>query len=287
MTQDRPTFADWDQDATALTERYAEQDPGEVGPGLRQEAHGVAAAYDAVPDGAWGRRGTRSNGSAFTVESLGHHHLHDVAHHAWDVGAAVARATVRAYDRDPQSYGAATSELYGLVRARLETLVAALGAGARVLEIGSAGGRDAAYLEAHGILLRRTDISTGFVAVLRAQGHRAALVDPLVHDLGGPWDGVWANASLLHVARTDLPAVLARLAAATRAGGVLMMSLKQGDGEAWSTHGTVGTPRRFTYWREPALRTVLSDVGWQADEMLTDPGLRGESWLLLRARRRA
>ena len=34
---------------------------------------------------AWDRRGTRSNGSVFTVESLGRYHLHDVVHHLWDV----------------------------------------------------------------------------------------------------------------------------------------------------------------------------------------------------------
>ena len=34
----------------------------------------------------WQRTGRRSNGSAFTVETLGRYHLHDVVHHLWDVG---------------------------------------------------------------------------------------------------------------------------------------------------------------------------------------------------------
>jgi hypothetical protein len=38
-----------------------------------------------VPHDGWGRRGTRSNGDVFTVESLGRYHLHDVVHHLWDV----------------------------------------------------------------------------------------------------------------------------------------------------------------------------------------------------------
>ena len=33
------------------------------------------------PDDAWDRRGVRSNGSVFTVETLGRYHLHDVVHH--------------------------------------------------------------------------------------------------------------------------------------------------------------------------------------------------------------
>ncbi len=85
LGQDEPQFANWDQDETALAERYDLQLPAEVGPALAEEAERVAAAYDAVPDDAWERVGTRSNGSRFTVDSLGRYHLHDVVHHLWDV----------------------------------------------------------------------------------------------------------------------------------------------------------------------------------------------------------
>lgn len=290
LTQDEPTFADWDQDATALDGGYAEQHAAQVAPELLEAAYAVASAYDAVPDsgpGAWGRRGQRGNGSGFTVESLGRYHLHDVVHHAWDVRAAAAAATVRAYDAEPGQYAAATTDVTEVVRARLDALAAALGRGARVLEIGSGGGRDAAYLEGRGVIVRRTDVSAGFVAVLREQGHRADVVDPLVDDLEGPYDGVWTNACLLHVDRADLPIVLARVASATRVGGILMASVKEGDGEGWSTHGSVAGARRFVYWREPTLREVLTRAGWRVEEVATNPGLRGERWLMVRATREA
>ena len=38
----------------------------------------------------WQRTGRRSNGSAFTVESIGRYHLHDVVHHLWDVSITPA-----------------------------------------------------------------------------------------------------------------------------------------------------------------------------------------------------
>jgi hypothetical protein len=85
LGRDEPTFANWDQDETALAERYDLQLPGDVGPELAEEADRVAAAYDGVPGDAWGRTGVRSNGSRFTVETLGSYHLHDVVHHLWDV----------------------------------------------------------------------------------------------------------------------------------------------------------------------------------------------------------
>lgn len=85
LTEDEPTFANWDQDETAIAERYDLQDPGRVAPQLQAAADEVATAYDGVAGTAWQRRGTRSNGSVFTVESLGRYHLHDVVHHLWDV----------------------------------------------------------------------------------------------------------------------------------------------------------------------------------------------------------
>ncbi|MBD3914677.1 class I SAM-dependent methyltransferase [Nocardioides hwasunensis] len=165
----------------------------------------------------------------------------------------------------------------------MEDLAARLGPGARVLEIGSGGGRDALLLEQLGLAVRRTDVTPGFVALLRERGHEADVLDPLVDDLTsaeGPYDGVWANASLLHVARTDLPVVLARLAVATRPGGLLRASLKEGDGDGWSTHGAVRNPRHFTYWRAGPLHAVVEGAGWDDVVVRTGiPGRRQESWL--------
>ena len=87
LTQDDPQFANWDQDATAVTDRYDLQDPAAVSAELAAAAATIAADFDAVPDDAWTRPGRRSNGSLFTVASLGVYFLHDVLHHLHDVAA--------------------------------------------------------------------------------------------------------------------------------------------------------------------------------------------------------
>ncbi|MEO7061938.1 MAG: DinB family protein [Lapillicoccus sp.] len=84
-SQDDPHFANWDQDATALVERYWEQDPQTVGTELAAAAELAATAFAQVRAGEWHRRGLRSNGSEFTVETLGRYFLHDLHHHVWDV----------------------------------------------------------------------------------------------------------------------------------------------------------------------------------------------------------
>lgn len=87
VTEDVPTFANWDQDETAVADRYGEQDPVLVASELVAAAEAVARRYASVGEREWSRRGNRSNGSEFTVASLGRYHLHDVVHHAWDVTA--------------------------------------------------------------------------------------------------------------------------------------------------------------------------------------------------------
>ncbi|MDO8106260.1 DinB family protein [Isoptericola sp. b441] len=85
LDRDGPTFENWDQDATALEERYGEQEPAVVSTELAAAGTEAARVFAAVPADAWQRVGLRSNGSHFTVETLGQYFVHDVVHHLHDV----------------------------------------------------------------------------------------------------------------------------------------------------------------------------------------------------------
>ena len=85
LDQDDPMFANWDQDATAVEERYADQDPAAVAEELSVAAEAMATAYDGVPADAWQRTGRRSDGANFTVDSFARYYLHDIEHHVHDV----------------------------------------------------------------------------------------------------------------------------------------------------------------------------------------------------------
>lgn len=84
-TEDNPTFPNWDQDATAVAENYAAQDPATVANQLTEAGESSAAAWTDVPESEWERVGLRSNGSTFTVRTLAGYFLHDVVHHLHDV----------------------------------------------------------------------------------------------------------------------------------------------------------------------------------------------------------
>jgi SAM-dependent methyltransferase len=187
-------------------------------------------------------------------------------------------ATIAAYQADAAAYAAwAPAATESMVR-DLDEFAASVGVDGAVLEIGTGPGRDALELERRGLVVRRTDITPAFVDLMRAEGYDADVLDPLVDELGGPYDGVWASAVLLHLSRDEMGVVLRRLHACTVAGGTLYASLKEGDGEAWSTHGHVTRPRLFTYWREGPLRAALEAAGWRVRTLRRTHGSR-EAWI--------
>ncbi|TFD62053.1 DinB family protein [Cryobacterium suzukii] len=87
LDQDDPLLANWDQDATAIEERYDLQDPATVGVELEAAAQRVADSFAAVPEDSRQRTVRRSDGPSFTVVTLGAYFLHDIVHHRHDVGA--------------------------------------------------------------------------------------------------------------------------------------------------------------------------------------------------------
>ena len=85
LEEDDPRFANWDQDVAAVEGRYDEQAPTVVAVELAQAADAVAGIYASVSGDQWERAGRRSDGSVFTVASIGRYHLHDVVHHVHDI----------------------------------------------------------------------------------------------------------------------------------------------------------------------------------------------------------
>ncbi|MFJ5234285.1 DinB family protein [Kitasatospora sp. NPDC088391] len=84
LTEDAPLFANWDQDETAVAERYGEQDPAAVAVELAAAAERFADSLAGVTPAEQGRTGTRSDGARFTVESFAQYLLHDPVHHRFD-----------------------------------------------------------------------------------------------------------------------------------------------------------------------------------------------------------
>lgn len=85
LDEDDPLFPNWNQDETAVAERYGEQDPEVVSVELVEAADELVALIETVPAEAYARTGRRGDGAEFTVSSFLIYLLHDPVHHRWDV----------------------------------------------------------------------------------------------------------------------------------------------------------------------------------------------------------
>jgi hypothetical protein len=85
LTQWSPLFPNWDQDASAISDRYEEQDPTVVVDELITAAEALAIRLEGVSPSDQHRPGRRSDGARFTVDSIARYMVHDPIHHMWDV----------------------------------------------------------------------------------------------------------------------------------------------------------------------------------------------------------
>lgn len=151
----------------------------------------------------------------------------------------------------------------------------------RILEIGSASGRDATALEGRGRSVHRTDATLAFVEMQRSEGHRADVLNVLTDEIKGPYAAVLANAVFLHFQPVELRLVLAKIRGALVLGGLLAFSVKVGDGSEWSSH-KLGVPRFFQYWQPQPLRDLVLESGYDVVSLDVEAGTPWD-WIRVRA----
>jgi SAM-dependent methyltransferase len=128
-----------------------------------------------------------------------------------------------------------------------------------ILDFGCGPGRDLAYFRSLGHEAVGVEGCSAFCAMARAHSECEVLEqDFLALALpAGRFDGVFANASLFHVPRRDLPRVLGELRHALKPRGVLFCSNPRGDDdEGW--HGG----RYGCYWSLEGWRAAVGAAGF-------------------------
>ena len=191
------------------------------------------------------------------------------------------RQTIALYDAQAAAYAAcAPAE-----RPRLAAFLADLPAGGHVLDLGCGPGHAAAQMVKAGFEVTALDASAEMAAYARRTYGLEVMVADFHHVTGDAvYDGVWANFSLLHAPRDEMPGHLAALVRALKPGGSLHIGLKTGTGEARD-----GLGRLYTYYTEDEIAGLLEAAGLAVLSRDTgaDPGFDGvlAPWIVLRARR--
>lgn len=170
--------------------------------------------------------------------------------------------TVAVYDSRAADYAEMT-DAYNRSDPRLAAFVAACPAGGRVLDLGCGPGAAAAQMAAAGLTVEAEDASAAMVE-MAAQHPGVTARQATFDDISGDalYDGIWANFSLLHAPRAAFPRHLAALHRALKRGGVFLIGLKLGKGEARDKIG-----RLYTYYTEGDLMDHLRAAGFTATDI--------------------
>ncbi len=149
--------------------------------------------------------------------------------------------------------------------------------GGAILEAGCGSGRDALAFSKAGYAVTAFDGSAKMVELAREHSGlpvaHMRFEDVVWHEAS---DGIWSCASLLHVARDELPSVMARLAGSLKPGGAWFMSFKYGKTDRFANE------RYFTDMDETLVRDAIRGAGldpvdvWISDD--ARPGREGERW---------
>ena len=177
-------------------------------------------------------------------------------------------ATLQFYRRNAEAY--AKREITSRNQ-RLTKFLAVLPPGAAILELGCGAGADYAEMLARGYDVTPTDGSPEMADVAaRRLGRPVGTL--LFGDIDAveTYDGVWANACLLHVPRDQLASVLALIHRAIKPGGAFYASYKTGDGDGRDT-----LDRYYNYPTEDWLRATYAQSGAWSDLSIETGEVRG------------
>lgn len=175
-----------------------------------------------------------------------------------------ASSTIAFYAREATVYASRDRQID---QVSLERFLALIPHGGRILELGCGSGQDSHAMLQRGYDVIATD-GTPELALeaekLLGRSVRVLRFEDL--DYCSEFDGVWAQASLLHAPKESLPRIFVKVVAALRPQGALFASFKTGMKENVDRFG-----RYFNNPDEPFLRCALGK-GWQSIEIVHQKG---------------
>lgn len=175
-----------------------------------------------------------------------------------------ADVTRRFYDEHAVQYTETTEDMLDLEW--LERFAGMLAPGSKVLDIGTAGGRDARWFTARGLVATGIDFSPEMIALAEGRGddieYHVMDVRELTFD-EATFDGAWCSCVLIHLEKSAIPRALAEIAKVLKPGGLLYILVKGGTAEGFEQDPRYdGAEKYGAYFDREELGMLMGEAGF-------------------------
>ena len=175
----------------------------------------------------------------------------------------ITRAT---YDQIAPSFARVNTEMPENILLAARKFLEILPGNGKCLDLGCGTGRDVAWFEQKGVDIIGADLSTCMLTQARKITTRP-LVQMDMLQLGfaeQSFSGIWCNAALLHLPKTEAPQALKEIRRIMCNEGILNLALQEGDGEQLEINPYEADQgqRFFARYNEPQMTKILTESGF-------------------------
>lgn len=181
------------------------------------------------------------------------------------------KSTIAVYDKTAQEY---TKEVEnrGPMNER-SRFIQSLPEHGSILDVGCGSGRDAKVFSDHGFTVTGVDLSGKLLEIAKTITPTATFIKEDIRSLQFPsnsFDGIWAQASLLHVRQDEVVDMLKSLYLFLKPAGTFYATVKAGSGERFSTMRSMPNEKRFfSFYSKPLFKNTLETVGFHITKLYT------------------
>lgn len=192
------------------------------------------------------------------------------------------KTTLENYDKHAGSFDSFSTIFRGKMERWINYYASQLSEGAKILDIGCGAGRDALYLSNQGLKVTGIDYSENLISIAKNKVPGAKFLVMDFEEIAfaeKSFDGVWANACLLHLPKNRLLPVLEKIYAILKDTSLLFASFRVGEGERFTLEkrGNAELKRFYSYYQPQELKQKLKEAGFNNVKVELDTIETGDS----------
>ena len=175
------------------------------------------------------------------------------------------RITIKSYDKTVDEYTDKVKDLHPYNESKFFLYL--LNRKSRILDLGCGSGRDSKIFSDNGHAVVGIDLSGKMIKIAKKSVKNAKFKVMDIMKLNfksNSFDGVWANASLVHIRKIDIIKIVKKCHKILKKNGIFYLSLKEGQGEFLIPDERYGNIKKFwSLFKREEMEKILKEGGFK------------------------